>query len=112
MGKWFWRNERGFTLIEMLVVLFVIGIIIAIALPNLKAAGESAQEKSCEANRKLIGTQADNHYLETGSYPASVGQLQQRGYLHSTPTCPAKGNYSIRPNASAEKRVSCSIHGD
>ncbi|WP_170105340.1 competence type IV pilus major pilin ComGC [Desmospora activa] len=112
MRQRIWNNERGFTLIEMLVVLFVIGIIIAIALPNLKAAGESAQAKSCEANRKLIGTQADNHYLETGNYPANVDQLQQRDYLRSTPVCPAKGKYSIHPNSSAEKRVSCSVHGD
>lgn len=112
MIKRWGKDERGFTLIEMLVVLFVIAVIIAIALPNLKAAGESAQEKSCDANRKLIGAQADNYYLEMGSYPNSVQQLHRRGYLRTVPTCPAKGNYSIHPNASVEKRVKCSIHGD
>ncbi|PTX65023.1 competence protein ComGC/general secretion pathway protein G [Melghirimyces profundicolus] len=106
------RDERGFTLIEMLVVLFVIGVIIAIALPNLKAAGESAQMKACEANRKLIGSQADNYYLELGSYPDSVAKMKQRGYLRTVPTCPAKGKYVIRKNAPVEKRVHCTVHGD
>ncbi|OYD07862.1 competence type IV pilus major pilin ComGC [Paludifilum halophilum] len=105
-------NQRGFTLIEMLVVLFVIGVIIAIALPNLKAAGESAQERACAANRKLIGSQADNYFLELGSYPSSVQQLKRRGYLRTLPECPAKGNYTIQKSASVEKRVKCSIHGD
>ncbi|MDA8351978.1 MAG: prepilin-type N-terminal cleavage/methylation domain-containing protein [Firmicutes bacterium] len=107
-----WRDERGFTLIEMLVVLFVIGVIIAIALPNLKAAGESAQEKACDANRKLIGSQADNYYLDLGSYPDNAQQMKRRGYLRTVPTCPAKGNYRIQKDAPVEKRVTCSVHGD
>ena len=63
------RDQRGLTLIEMLVVLFIIGVIVAIALPNLKAAGETAQEKACAANRRLIGAQADNFFLEVGRHP-------------------------------------------
>ncbi|SFS80114.1 competence type IV pilus major pilin ComGC [Marininema halotolerans] len=109
--KWI-SNEDGFTLIEMIVVIFVIGVIIAIALPNLRMAGQSAQERACDANRKLIGAQADNYYLEYGSFPTSVEQLKKRGYLRSTPTCPAKGTYTIRKGASVEKRVHCSKHGD
>ncbi|GGE23122.1 competence protein ComGC [Marinithermofilum abyssi] len=107
-----WGDQRGFTLIEMLVVLFVIGVIIAIALPNLKAAGESAQSKACAANRKLIGSQADNYYLEMGKYPTGVEQMKRRGYLRTTPVCPAKGTYTIQKSAPVEKRVKCSVHGD
>lgn len=105
------RDQRGLTLIEMLVVLFIIGVVIAIALPNLKAAGESAQEKACEANRQLIGAQADNYYLEMGRYPSSVNELKKRDYLRTTPTCPAKGKYRIDPDEPVEKRVHCSVHG-
>lgn len=45
MKKRLFQDERGFTLIEMLVVLFVIGVIIAIALPNLKNAGRQHRKK-------------------------------------------------------------------
>lgn len=106
------RDQRGLTLIEMLVVLFIIGVIIAIALPNLKAAGETAQEKACEANRRLIGAQADNFFLEMGRYPTGVKELKQRGYLRTEPACPAKGTYRILPKAPVEKRVKCTVHGD
>jgi prepilin-type N-terminal cleavage/methylation domain-containing protein len=106
------RDQRGLTLIEMLVVLFIIGVIVAIALPNLKAAGEAAQEKACSANRRLIGAQADNFFLEIGRYPKDVPELQRKGFLRTQPTCPTKGSYRIRPEASEEKRVTCTVHGD
>lgn len=104
------QDERGFTLIEMLVVLFIIGLIIAIAIPNLKAAGETAQTRADEANRKLISAQADNYYLEYGEYPASVHELVRRGYLRSVPRCPAgKGEYVINPSLDipSDQRVTC-----
>lgn len=106
------RDQRGLTLIEMLVVLFIIGVIVAIALPNLKAAGETAQEKACAANRRLIGAQADNFFLEIGRYPKNVAELKQKGYLRTQPSCPMKGTYQIRPEAPEEKRVNCTVHGD
>lgn len=105
-------NQRGFTLVEMLVVLFIIGVIIAIALPNLKSAGEKAQARACQANRQLIGAQADNYYLEMGKYPANVAELKKRGYLRTEPVCPAHGKYTIQPDAPPEKRVRCSKHGE
>ncbi|TCS94707.1 competence type IV pilus major pilin ComGC [Hazenella coriacea] len=113
-----WKNklheEHGFTLIEMLVVLFIIGIIITIALPNLKSAGESAQERADQANRRLISAQADNYYLEYGEYPSNVDELVKRGYLRSVPPCPGgKGKYVINssPKASPEERIYCKKNG-
>ncbi|MCS1350544.1 competence type IV pilus major pilin ComGC [Mechercharimyces sp. CAU 1602] len=105
-----WRDERGFTLIEMLVVLFIIGVVIAIALPNLISAGEKAQQRACAASRKMIGAQADNYFLEMGKYPATVAALTEAQYLRSTPTCPAGGKYTIDTGAVSEKRVVCTKH--
>ncbi|WP_052807432.1 competence type IV pilus major pilin ComGC [Risungbinella massiliensis] len=104
------RGEEGFTLVEMLVVLFIIGLILAIAIPNLQAAGENAKKKADEANRKLISTQADHYYLENGQYPKSVEELVTKKYLRSVPTCPTgKGVYVIdtKPETAPDKRVRC-----
>lgn len=103
-------SEAGFTLMEMLVVLFIIGVILAIALPNLKAAGEKARDQADLANRHLISAQADNYFLEFGEYPASVDELVKKGYLRSVPSCPGgKGKYVINrdPKTDSDKRVTC-----
>lgn len=102
--------EQGFTLIEMVVVLFIIGIIIAIALPNLKSVGETAIERADQVNRQLISSQADQYYLEFGRYPKSVDELVKQKFLHSVPKCPGgKGVYVISsdPNLPSEQRVKC-----
>jgi len=104
------KNVKGFTLIEMLVVLFIVGIIIAIALPNFLSAGKKAQDKADEANKRLISSQADNYFLEFGQYPSSVEELVKKGYLRSVPKCPyGKGKYVINKslNISEENRVTC-----
>lgn len=102
-------GERGFTLIEMLVVLFIIGLILAIAIPNLKAAGEKAQEKADLANRQMIAAQADQYFLEYREYP-SVEELVKRGYLRAVPPCPGGGGKYVihpEPNLPFERRVTC-----
>ena len=103
------NGEKGFTLVEMLVVLFIIGLILAIAIPNSKAAGEKAKDRADRANRQMISAQADNYYLEYGEYPGSVAELVKRGYLRSVPACPGGGHYVIdrNPQISSEKRVKC-----
>lgn len=103
------KNERGFTLVEMLVVIFIIGVIITIALPNFMSAGEKAQQRADEANKRLISAQADNYYLENGEYPNSVEELVRKGYLRSVPSCPGKGVYKINRGKDVAERVSCSV---
>ena len=102
------HGENGFTLIEMLVVLFIIGLILAIAIPNLKAAGLKAQEKADIANRQMVPAQRIS-ILEYGEYP-TVEELVKRGYLRSIPPCPSgNGKYVIHPepNLPFERRVTC-----
>lgn len=83
------KSQQGFTLMEMLIVLFIIGVLITIVMPNLTNAGEKAQNKTCEANKRVILAQAEAYYLEKGQvYPRSVQELIDEGYLRDTPFCP------------------------
>lgn len=84
------KNENGFTLIEMLIVLFVIGVILAIALPNLTKTGDSAKAKADEANIQVLLAQAENYRLVEGEYPESVDDLVG-DYIQAKPECADKG---------------------
>jgi type IV pilus assembly protein PilA len=81
------RNRKGFTLIELLVVVVIIGILAAVALPNL--IGQTDKARLTEATATLSGVNVgqEAHLYENGGY-ASIGTVSSRPTLKGT-TLPA-----------------------
>ena len=78
------RNKKGFTLIELLIVVAIIGIIVAIAIPNLLNAIQRAKQKRTMADMRSAGTAAEAYAVDFNHYPAAAGYTLPSGL--STPT--------------------------
>src|SRR5213083_857462 len=68
------RKERGFTLIELLIVVAIIGIIAAIAIPNLLNAIDRSKQKRTMADIRSVGTAVEEYAIDNNFYPIQPAQ--------------------------------------
>src|ERR1700747_2992200 len=95
------NRKQGFTLVEIMIVVAIIGLLAAIAIPNFVRARATSQKNACINNLRQIDGAKQQWALENHQVsPASPGQgsLQPylgRGTAGSWPLCPASGTYTV-----------------
>ena len=107
-------NKKGFTLVEIMIVVAIIGLLAAIGIPSFTKARANSQEKSCVNNLRIIDAAKENLALETGLVAggSEVGYVDYikggavpvcpvstasytAGAIGTDPTCSAVGNHAL-----------------
>ena len=105
------RNKTGFTLVEIMIVVAIIALLAAIAVPSFMNARTKSMQSSCQNNLRLIDGAIEQYALAysntlAGSMDLLVGT---NAYLKDTPVCKGGGSYTL-PSTLGGK-TSCSVHG-
>lgn len=104
-----YRNRKGLTLIELLIVVIILGALAAIAIPRMSQSSDTAKTKACLTNIATMNTQIELYYSEDSSWPVLNTLRNDPNYFpDGPPSCPSSGTYSM---SDSTHRVSCSIHG-
>jgi general secretion pathway protein G len=107
-------GERGFTLIEIIIVLAIIGLLVGVGLPTYRSATVKAREAVLKENLFILRRLIDQYAQDKGKYPAMLQTLVEDSYIRSIPIDPMtrQANWvEIREQPTAEEPMLTEIPG-
>ncbi len=88
------KLKRGFTIIELMIVLTIIGILVAVAIPTYQKSLIRANETVLRSNLFTLRTMIDEYTYDKQKGPQSLQELVDQGYLREVPMDPITKNNS------------------
>ena len=84
-----WINRQsGYTLVELMIVVAVVGILVTLAIPSFQKSAIKAKEAALKQNLFTLRAVIDQFYADQGKYPPTLETLVEKGYLRQVPIDP------------------------
>lgn len=77
------KNDKGFTLVELLIVIVILGILATVTVFAVRGITDQGEESACAADQKTLEVAAEAYMAQNGSYPATAQEMVDEGLLRS-----------------------------
>src|SRR3954462_605382 len=112
------NTKKGFTLVEIMIVVLIIGILMAIAVPNFIRARETSRRNSCIANLKQIDSAKEQWAMDNKAASGAAVQMSDIAGVYmkgaaAGPSCPSGGAYTVNAvgtNPACSKSAAPELH--
>lgn len=103
------QGRRGFSLVELLVVITIIAVLTAVVVFSIRGVSNNSKKAACQSNVATVQKASDAYYAQNGSYAASIDALVTANLLRSAPTATVPNDGYTVTYVSATGTVSSSV---
>ena len=86
MNTKFENKDKGFTLVELLIVIVILGILATVTVFAVRGITNNGKESACAADKKVLESAAESYMAQFGEYPASAATMETAGLLKDVST--------------------------
>lgn len=77
------KNDEGFTLVELLIVIVILGILATVVVFAVQGITDTGKQNACDVGQRTIETAVEAYYAENSAWPADINTLVTAGYVRA-----------------------------